>query len=147
MNPNKAQTLVRRALSPSSLVFLSGVVGSALAAGPARAQAEELAHVPPEVLPPWLAPFAPLLPLLVGALGGSASVAAAWIARTIFGVSLAAVAAGLDGGAAVLEARAKRSATPDDDVPASALAAAMREAASRLRDAEAEMPFQRKGGK
>lgn len=140
MKPSSAATLTRAILSPTAAVVLAGLAGSTLAAGPARAQAEALANVPPDVLPPWLAPFAPLLPLIVGALGGSATVAAAWIVRTIFGVSVAAVAAGLDGGAAVLELRAKRSATPDDDAPASAMAAAMRAAAARLREAEREAP-------
>ena len=141
MKPTTAARLVSSILSIPGLLVGAGVGGSFLAAGPAAAQASELsqalAHAPDGAVPAWLAP---ILPLLVGALGGAGMATVAWLLRTLFGVSLVAVAAALEASAAVLELRARKSADPLDDGPASAAAAAMRAAAAKLRDAEHDMP-------
>lgn len=141
MLPQTAVDAVNRLLSLPSLLVATGIAGAGLGAGPLHAQAADLgqlvAHAPPGTLPAWLEP---LLPLVVGALVGTTGGLAAWMLRTVFGVSLGALAAALDAAGAAVEARAKKSASPDDDAPASALAAGLRAAAVRLRQAEADLP-------
>lgn len=141
MKPATAARLVDRLLSVPALITGSGIAGAFIAAGPASAQAIELAdavaRAPDGTFPGWLAP---LMPLIIGATSGAALAVVGWIGRTFFGVGLVAIAAAMEAGGAVIEARARKSKDPLDDAPASALAAALKAAAAKLRDAEHDMP-------
>jgi hypothetical protein len=144
MNPRTASSVTTRLLSFPSVTGAAGTIGALLAAGPAHAQAANVAAQLPASadLPAWVAPF---MPVIVGAVAGVGGATLAWVLRTIFGTTIAALAAALDAAGLAIETKAKRTADPNDDAPASALAAALRAAAGSLRKAEQTMPGQ-KGG-
>lgn len=144
MNPRTASTVTARLLSFPSITGAAGTLGALLAAGPAHAQAASIAAQIPAGpdFPAWLAPF---MPVIVGALAGVSGSVIAWMLRTFFGTTIAALAAALDAAGVAIEAKAKKTADPNDDAPASAFAAALRAAAKSLRDAEKTMPGQKTG--
>jgi len=149
MKPSTAAAFVSRALSfPSVAAFCAflGAVGGGFSA-PAHAQAPELARAVGAVgVDPWTAALLAFAnsPAVQGAIVVGGGALLAWLIKTFFGVGIAAAAAALEASANVVEARYKASKDPGDDAPGSALAAALRAAATTLRNAEKGLPV---GGK
>ncbi len=137
VTPRRSPLGPLRATQPrvvGAVAFLSGIFGAG------AAQAQGLDMVAPPGLPPWLAPFAPYLPIVIAAIMGGSTALVGWIVKQIFGVSIEAFCTFAEVWASVVEKRAQKTQSPDDDGPASAFAAALRAVALRLRAAEKTLP-------